>query len=65
MGPGWVAGIPGIRVLEALPDGAILELVDGIRPSDVLDAARGAGEVRSFDVVRPSLTEIFRRAVSV
>jgi len=40
----------------------VLEL-DGARPADVLDAARAAGEVRSFNVVRPSLTEIFRRAV--
>ncbi len=60
---GWVAALPGARVLEPLPDGAILELLDGASPSHVLDAARAAGEVRSFDVVRPSLSEIFRRAV--
>jgi ABC-2 type transport system ATP-binding protein len=61
--PGWYEAIAGVRVAEPLPDGAILELTDTARPADVLDAARAAGEVRSFSVVRPSLTEIFRRAV--
>jgi ABC-2 type transport system ATP-binding protein len=61
--PRWYEAVPGTRVTEPLPDGAILELGDGVRSSDVLDAARAAGEVRSFAVVRPSLSEIFRRAV--
>ena len=60
--PGWYERLPGVRVAEPLPDGALLELTDA-RPSDVLEAAGAAGEVRTFDVVRPSLTEIFRRAV--
>ena len=60
--PGWYERLAGVRVADPLPDGAVLEL-DGARPSDVLDAAAAAGEVRTFDVVRPSLTEIFRRAV--
>jgi ABC-2 type transport system ATP-binding protein len=60
---GWYEAIPGVRVTEPLPEGAILELTDSARPADVLDAARAAGEVRSFSVVRPSLSEIFRRAV--
>jgi hypothetical protein len=50
-------------VLEPLPDGAILELLDHERQADVLDAARAAGDVRHFSVVQPSLTEIFRTAV--
>jgi ABC-2 type transport system ATP-binding protein len=58
----WYERLPGVRVVDPLPEGAVLEL-DGARPADVLDAARAAGEVRSFNVVRPSLTEIFRRAV--
>ena len=60
--PAWYEALAGVRVAEPLPDGALLEL-DGARPADVLDAASAAGEVRTFDVVRPSLTEIFRRAV--
>lgn len=58
----WYERLPGVRVVDPLPEGAVLEL-DGAQPADVLDAARAAGEVRSFNVVRPSLTEIFRRAV--
>jgi ABC-2 type transport system ATP-binding protein len=60
---GWFETLPGVRLVDPLPEGALLELGDGATTSDVLDAARGAGEVRSFDVVRPSLTDIFRRAV--
>ncbi|HEU4527946.1 MAG TPA: ATP-binding cassette domain-containing protein [Actinomycetota bacterium] len=59
---GWYERLAGVRVADPLPDGAVLEL-DGASPSEVLDAAAAAGEVRTFDVVRPSLTEIFRRAV--
>lgn len=59
----WTARLPGVRVLDPLPGGAVLELGDGVGAGDVLDAARAAGEVRAFAVVRPSLPEIFRRAV--
>jgi ABC-2 type transport system ATP-binding protein len=61
---GWLGALAGIRVLEPLPDGAIVELGDGVRETDVLDAARAAGEVRHFSVVQPSLSQIFREAVS-
>lgn len=61
--PGWYEEIPGVRVADPLPEGAILELSGPVRAGDVLDAARLAGEVRSFAVVRPSLAQIFRRAV--
>jgi ABC-2 type transport system ATP-binding protein len=61
--PGWLDRVPGIRILEPFPDGAILELVDHARGPEVLDAARAAGEVRHFSVVQPSLTDLFRRAV--
>jgi len=60
---GWLAGLVGVRVLEPLPAGAILELVDHARAEDVLDAARAAGDVRHFSVVQPSLTDIFRQAM--
>jgi ABC-2 type transport system ATP-binding protein len=60
---GWLERVAGTRVLEPLPEGAIVEL-DGASESDVLDAARAAGSVRHFSVVRPSLSEIFRREVA-
>lgn len=60
---GWLDTVPGVRVLEPLLDGAIVELGDGVHEMDVLDAARAAGQVRHFSVVQPSLSEIFRRAV--
>jgi ABC-2 type transport system ATP-binding protein len=61
--PGWLDRLAGARVVEPLPEGAILELVDHAPVSGVLDAARAAGEVRHFSVVQPSLTDIFRKAV--
>ena len=59
----WLDRVPGVRVLEPLSEGAIVEL-DGASESSVLDAARAAGSVRHFSVVRPSLSEIFRREVA-
>jgi ABC-2 type transport system ATP-binding protein len=59
----WLDALRGVRVVERLPEGAILELDEGVRESDVLDAARAAGEVRHFSVVRPSLADIFRTVV--
>jgi len=61
--PGWLERLPGVRVIDQLPDGAILELAGGASESGVLDAARAAGQVRHFSVVQPGLSEIFRRAV--
>jgi ABC-2 type transport system ATP-binding protein len=61
--PGWLDALLGVRVVERLPGGAILELDEGVREGDVLDAARAAGEVRHFSVVRPSLADIFRTVV--
>lgn len=59
----WYADLEGVRVLEPRPEGAVLELLPGTSTAPVLDAARAAGEVRAFEVVRPSLADIFRRAV--
>jgi ABC-2 type transport system ATP-binding protein len=59
----WYVRLPGVRVVDLLPDGAILELSDSVREADVLDAARAAGDVRHFSIVQPSLSEMFRRAV--
>jgi ABC-2 type transport system ATP-binding protein len=61
---GWLDRVPGVRLLESLTEGAIVELGDGTSASDVLDAARAAGSVRHFSIVQPSLSEIFRREVA-
>jgi ABC-2 type transport system ATP-binding protein len=60
---GWAESVAGTRVIEALQRGAVLELLGATPESDVLDAAREAGEVMHFSVVRPSLAQIFREAV--
>jgi ABC-2 type transport system ATP-binding protein len=62
--PGWTSGLGGVRVVEPLPDGAVVELLDGTSTEALLDAARSAGRVRTFAVVLPSLPEIFRRKVA-
>ncbi len=61
---GWLGELDGVRVVEPLPDGAILELDEAVSEMAVLDAARAAGPVRHFSVVQPTLSEIFRRAVA-
>jgi ABC-2 type transport system ATP-binding protein len=60
---GWLAGVAGVQMVESLPTGAVLELPDGLAPGRVLDAARAAGEVVAFSLVRPTLTQLFREAV--
>jgi ABC-2 type transport system ATP-binding protein len=59
----WLDRLPRVRVLERFPDGGVVELDDGVREGDVLDAARSAGEIRHFSVVRRTLSEIFREVV--
>jgi ABC-2 type transport system ATP-binding protein len=61
---GWLRDLGGVRVVEPLAGGAILELDEGVSETAVLDAARAAGPVRHFSVVQPTLSEIFRRAVA-
>jgi ABC-2 type transport system ATP-binding protein len=61
---GWWHGVPGVRMEERLPTGAVLALTDGSSPGDVLDAARQAGTIRHFSRVRPTLSQLFRAAVA-
>jgi ABC-2 type transport system ATP-binding protein len=63
-GTGWLEALEGVRVVEPLADGGVVELSDGASPDRLLDAARAAGSVRTFAVVQPSLPEIFRRIVA-
>jgi ABC-2 type transport system ATP-binding protein len=63
-GTGWLEALEGVRVVEPLADGGVVELSDGASPDRLLDAARAAGSVRIFAVVQPSLPEIFRRMVA-
>ena len=60
---GWLPEVPGVRLVQALPSGSVLELEDGVDEQRVLDAARVSGDVQHFSRVRPSLSELFREAV--
>ena len=60
----WLGTVDGVRVVETLPGGAIVELGDDVSEMAILDEARAAGTVRHFSVVQPTLSEIFRRAVA-
>ena len=61
---GWLDRVPGVRVLERLTEGAIVELARG-RVHRTFWTRRGPpGSVRHFSIVQPSLSEIFRREVA-
>jgi ABC-2 type transport system ATP-binding protein len=60
---GWVSRLPGVRMVESLALGAVVELRDGTSSEALLDAVRAVGSIRTFAVVQPSLPEIFRRMV--
>jgi len=59
----WLARVPGVRIVEPLPGGGVVELLDGMTQDAVLDATRAAGRITDFAVVRPSLSDLFREAV--
>lgn len=59
----WADGLAGVTVVERSGGGVVLELTRGVTPDAVLDAARGAGSVTHFELVRLSLAEMFRQAV--
>ncbi len=63
-GEEWIARIPGAEVVDRGPDGVLLALRDGAGPEAVLDAARAAGTVTHFELERPTLSELFRKAVA-
>ncbi|HEY6738944.1 MAG TPA: ATP-binding cassette domain-containing protein [Actinopolymorphaceae bacterium] len=66
---GWAADVPG--VVRAEYDGSddadattIVELTSEADDQRLLDAARRAGRVTAFAPIEPTLTELFREAVS-
>jgi ABC-2 type transport system ATP-binding protein len=64
-GDAWMGSIPGVRLVEATPDGLLLELASDVDEQRVLDVARSSGDVVRFGPVRPSLAELFREVVGV
>jgi ABC-2 type transport system ATP-binding protein len=63
-GEDWLAAVPGASVVDRGPDGVLVALQDGAGPEAVLDAARATGTVTHFAVERPTLSELFRKAVA-
>ncbi|SFB48729.1 ABC-2 type transport system ATP-binding protein [Amycolatopsis marina] len=61
---GWAAQLPGVRVLSQNGSGTLLELTPEADDQAVLNAALATGPVTEFSRRRPSLTELFRSAVS-
>ncbi len=61
----WPGSIPGVQVVEATPDGLVLELGADVDEQRVLDLARSSGDVVRFGPLRPSLAELFREVVGV
>jgi ABC-2 type transport system ATP-binding protein len=60
----WLHRVPAAEVVDRSGDGVVLALREGTSPDDVLDAARSAGTVTRFEIVRPTLSDLFRRAVT-
>ena len=63
-GEEWLVAVPGAEVVDRGPDGVLVALQDGAGPEAVLDAARATGTVTHFAVERPTLSELFRKAVA-
>jgi ABC-2 type transport system ATP-binding protein len=62
---GWLAAVPAAETVSRGRDGSlVVALSDGATPEDVLDAARRAGTVTHFSLERPTLTDLFRKAVA-
>jgi len=59
----WADSVRGARVVSDERGEVLLELAPGTDDQVVLDAARAAGRVLTFDRVTPSLAELFREVV--
>jgi ABC-2 type transport system ATP-binding protein len=60
----WLATVPGAEVVDRGRDGVLVALRDGAGPDALLDAARSAGTVTHFAHERPTLSDLFRKAVA-
>ena len=60
----WAAALPGVTVVSERRGELVLELADGTDDQQVLAAASRAGRVEHFSWRQPTLTELFREAVS-
>ena len=60
---GWLASVPGVRVIEVDTGRAVFE-ADEIAAQAVLARAVDAGPVAGFTRVQPSLADIFREVVA-
>ena len=57
--------VPGAELVDARRDGAVSSRsATAPTPHGVLDAARAAGAVTHFSLERPTLTDLFRKAVA-
>jgi ABC-2 type transport system ATP-binding protein len=63
-GEQWLTGVHGAEVVDRGPSGVLVALRDGDGPDALLDAARSAGSVTHFALERPTLSELFRKAVA-
>jgi ABC-2 type transport system ATP-binding protein len=61
---GWAGAIPGVTVVSERRGEVVLELADGDDDQEVLAAASRAGRVEHFSWRQPTLTELFREAVT-
>jgi ABC-2 type transport system ATP-binding protein len=61
---GWAVVIPGVTVVSERRGELVLELADGVDDQEVLAAAARAGRVEHFSWRQPTLTELFREAVT-
>jgi ABC-2 type transport system ATP-binding protein len=59
----WADHVEGARVVETNGAAVTLHLDDDTNEQNVLEAARKAGRVRHFEIVRPHLSELFREVV--
>jgi ABC-2 type transport system ATP-binding protein len=63
-GDDWLVRVPGAEVVERGTAGLLVALRDGAGPDALLDAARSAGTVTHFALERPTLSDLFRKAVA-
>jgi ABC-2 type transport system ATP-binding protein len=59
----WVAGVPGVRLVQADGTRRLFELDPGVDDQALLQAALATGPVREFERVEPSLGELFRTVI--